>query len=186
MKTKVLHVVDKYGYGGVETVVDALVRNFVDASIEPHYLYLRNTKVKKVSQGMNEHVHEYGKFSALPVFAIAKFIFCQNIKIVHTHHRKGFYIAQLLSLFYSSVKFIHHEHGDILVENNFYTTFFRFFSKRIDLVICVSTHNRDELIRKTGIDRNKLLVTIYHTDDEAANFWKKIAGLNDDKIIKCL
>ena len=35
-----------------------------------------------------------------------------------------------------------------------------------------------------GIDKKRLYVTVYHEDDEAFNFWKKIAGLGDDKIIK--
>ena len=35
-----------------------------------------------------------------------------------------------------------------------------------------------------GIDKNKLYVTVFHKDDEAFNFWKKIAGLNDDRIIR--
>jgi len=35
-----------------------------------------------------------------------------------------------------------------------------------------------------GLDKDKLLVTIYHTDDEAFNLWKKIAGLHDDRIIR--
>ena len=35
-----------------------------------------------------------------------------------------------------------------------------------------------------GIDKNKLYVTVYHEDDEAFNFWKKIAGFNDDRIIR--
>jgi alanyl-tRNA synthetase len=35
-----------------------------------------------------------------------------------------------------------------------------------------------------GIPREKLCVTVYHTDDEAFNLWKKIAGLPDDKIIR--
>lgn len=35
-----------------------------------------------------------------------------------------------------------------------------------------------------GIDKNRLYVTVYHEDDEAFNFWKKIAGFNDDKIIR--
>ena len=30
----------------------------------------------------------------------------------------------------------------------------------------------------------KLLVTVYHTDDEAYQFWKKIAGLPDEKIVR--
>ncbi|MDG1286444.1 MAG: alanine--tRNA ligase [Rickettsiales bacterium] len=35
-----------------------------------------------------------------------------------------------------------------------------------------------------GLDKSKMLVTVYHTDDEAINLWKKIAGLSDDRIIK--
>ncbi|MFX0544382.1 alanine--tRNA ligase [Roseovarius sp. S1116L3] len=40
------------------------------------------------------------------------------------------------------------------------------------------------LTRDFGIDKSKLLVTVYHTDDEAANIWKKVAGLSDDRIIR--
>jgi alanyl-tRNA synthetase len=35
-----------------------------------------------------------------------------------------------------------------------------------------------------GIAKDRLCVTVYHTDDEAASLWKKIAGLGDDKIIR--
>ncbi|MFW5881307.1 MAG: alanine--tRNA ligase [Roseicyclus sp.] len=42
-----------------------------------------------------------------------------------------------------------------------------------------------ELLTKDfGIDASKLLVTVYHTDDEAAAIWKKVAGLPDEKIIR--
>ena len=35
-----------------------------------------------------------------------------------------------------------------------------------------------------GLDKNRLYVTVFHEDDETFNFWKKIAGFSDDKIIK--
>ncbi|MBA33267.1 MAG: alanine--tRNA ligase [Candidatus Pelagibacter sp.] len=35
-----------------------------------------------------------------------------------------------------------------------------------------------------GLDKNRLYVTVFHEDDEAFNFWKKIAGFSDDKIIR--
>ena len=35
-----------------------------------------------------------------------------------------------------------------------------------------------------ALPKDKLLVTVYHTDDEAADLWKKIAGLTDDRIIR--
>ena len=42
-----------------------------------------------------------------------------------------------------------------------------------------------ELLTKDfGIPKDKLLVTVYHTDEEAADLWKKVAGLTDDRIIR--
>ncbi len=42
-----------------------------------------------------------------------------------------------------------------------------------------------ELITKEfGLNKDKLLVTVYHTDDEAAAIWKKVAGFSDDRIIR--
>ncbi|WP_415276035.1 alanine--tRNA ligase [Candidatus Pelagibacter sp. Uisw_116] len=40
------------------------------------------------------------------------------------------------------------------------------------------------IIKEFGIDKNRLYVTVYHDDEEAFNFWKKIAGFSDDRIIK--
>ncbi len=35
-----------------------------------------------------------------------------------------------------------------------------------------------------GLPAEKLLVTVYHEDEEAAGLWRKIAGLDDDRIIR--
>ncbi|MDH3263413.1 MAG: alanine--tRNA ligase [Paracoccaceae bacterium] len=40
------------------------------------------------------------------------------------------------------------------------------------------------LTRDFGIPKEKLLVTIYHTDEEAAAIWKKVAGLPEERIIR--
>ncbi len=40
------------------------------------------------------------------------------------------------------------------------------------------------LTKEIGLDKSKLLVTVYHTDDEAAELWRKIAGLKDEDIIR--
>lgn len=42
----------------------------------------------------------------------------------------------------------------------------------------------DLLTKEFGIDASKLLVTVYHTDDEAVEIWKNHAGLSDDRIIR--
>ncbi|MEN2979391.1 alanine--tRNA ligase [Tistrella bauzanensis] len=38
--------------------------------------------------------------------------------------------------------------------------------------------------REFGLPKDRLLVTVYHTDDDAAALWRKIAGLGDDRIIR--
>jgi alanyl-tRNA synthetase len=42
-----------------------------------------------------------------------------------------------------------------------------------------------ELLTKDfGLPKDKLTVTVYHTDDEAAAIWKKVAGLPEERIIR--
>ncbi|MGI3169047.1 alanine--tRNA ligase [Pseudooceanicola sp. C21-150M6] len=42
-----------------------------------------------------------------------------------------------------------------------------------------------ELVTKEfGIPKDRLLVTVYQSDDEAAEIWKKVAGISDDRIIR--
>lgn len=40
------------------------------------------------------------------------------------------------------------------------------------------------LTKDFDLPKEKLYVTVYHDDEEAANLWKKIAGLKEDRIIK--
>ena len=40
------------------------------------------------------------------------------------------------------------------------------------------------ITKEFGIDKNRLYVTVFNEDDEAYNFWKKIAGFSDDRIIR--
>jgi len=40
------------------------------------------------------------------------------------------------------------------------------------------------LTKDYGLPKEKLLVTVYHDDDEAAGHWKKIAGLPEERIIR--
>jgi len=46
------------------------------------------------------------------------------------------------------------------------------------------THAWTLLTREWGLNPDKLTVTVYHTDDQAYDLWKKIAGLPDSRIIR--
>ncbi|MBL0717714.1 MAG: alanine--tRNA ligase [Alphaproteobacteria bacterium] len=40
------------------------------------------------------------------------------------------------------------------------------------------------LTKELKLDKDRLLVTVHHTDDESAKLWSKVAGLNDSDIIR--
>ena len=40
------------------------------------------------------------------------------------------------------------------------------------------------LTKEFGLPKEKLAVTIFHTDEEAYNIWKNVSGLSDDRIIR--
>ena len=40
------------------------------------------------------------------------------------------------------------------------------------------------ITQEFGLDKKRLLVTVYHDDEQAFALWKKIAGLSDDRIIR--
>ncbi len=46
------------------------------------------------------------------------------------------------------------------------------------------THAWNLVTKEFGLKKDKLLITVYSDDEEAATLWKKIAGLKDDKIIR--
>ena len=46
------------------------------------------------------------------------------------------------------------------------------------------THAWTLLTREWGLPKDKLIATVYHTDDEAFALWQKIAGLPEDRIIR--
>ncbi|MEQ1789218.1 MAG: alanine--tRNA ligase [Rickettsiales bacterium] len=45
-------------------------------------------------------------------------------------------------------------------------------------------HAWNLLTKDFALDKEKLYVTVYHTDDEAFNIWKKLTGFSDSKIIR--
>ena len=46
------------------------------------------------------------------------------------------------------------------------------------------THAWTLLTRDFGLAADRLMVTVYHTDDQAFDLWKKIAGLPDNRIVR--
>jgi len=177
---KILHIVDKYGFGGVETIIYQLIEKFKQKNTKTYYLFLRDRKFKKKIKKKNIFIEDFKKFDPInPLKKIKKIINEKKINTIHTHSRKGFYLAYLLGKIFKKIKFIHHEHGDILQKNPIYSTVFRLFSKRINLVIAVSKTAKKKLIEKAKINPKKIKVLYNFVDLE--RFSKKNIKINVNK-----
>src|SRR5262249_18779148 len=40
------------------------------------------------------------------------------------------------------------------------------------------------LVKDFGLDKKRLVITVYHTDEDAYRIWKKLTGFSDDKILR--
>lgn len=155
---RILHIVDKYGFGGVESIVDTLINNFNVPDFEMFYYFLRQPTDKCIFFRENVIVKDYSKFNLYPLINLVNLINRKKIDLIQTHHRKGFYLAVVLSFIFPRVKFVHQEHGDILVKNKIYELVFYFVRNRINGVICVSDYTKKILSQKSKISEKKLFV----------------------------
>ena len=179
---KILHIIDKYGLGGVESIIYQLIENFNNKQIECSYLFLRDCNIKKRIYRKNVIIKDYSKFSLIkPLRDISKIINKKNINVIHTHHRKGFYLSYILSNKFPKIKFIHHEHGDIFPKNLFYVKIMNLFSKRINLIIAVSQSVKNELIKKENLKPNKIKVLHNFVDPNKFNRKNIKVNINKEK-----
>src|SRR3990172_7957374 len=40
------------------------------------------------------------------------------------------------------------------------------------------------VVKEYGLDKKRLVITVYHEDDEAHRIWKKLTGFSDDKLVR--
>lgn len=155
---KVLQILDKYSFGGVETIAYSMINNFSCENIINYYYFLRNPKSKKEIIKDKAYIGNSAVWSIYPLFRIMVMVLREKIDILHAHQRKGFYIICVLSLFFTSKKFIYHEHGDIFFRKPVYQLCLRIFSKMLNQIIVASEMGKKELQRKTKIDDGKIVV----------------------------
>ncbi len=156
-KIGILHIIDKYGHGGVERIIYNLIDNYKSEKYILSYIFLRNLNNKDLIYTQNISIKDYNKYDLIsPIKDIVNYIKENNIKVIHTHHRKGFYLAYILSFKYKDITFIHHEHSDIVPRNYIYTTIINRSIKKNFNYITVSNFLKNMLIEKTKLDSKNI------------------------------
>lgn len=189
-KIGVLHIIDKYSFGGVESVIFNLIENFSSKKFNLYFYFLRDLGNRKKISGENITIGNYSKFNPFALSKLAQFIKSNKIKIIHTHHRKGFYLAFILSLFIK-FKWVHHEHGDILINNYFYKLIVKLSKKKIDLFIAVSKGVYEKLLaskvssKKINLLYNSVDLSRFNKKNNRFNFKsrREMIGLKKEDFV---
>lgn len=155
---RVLHIVDKFGIGGVQKVVQGLMENFKSRDFEAHFYFLRDPGMPGKRAGQNVDIKNYSKYSFLPLLDLFRAVRKGNYLILHTHQRKGFYLASFLSLLQPRLRHVHHEHGDILLGYRGYLLMMKLRWRGIARLIAVSDHVKRHILSTVRDDPTKIVV----------------------------
>lgn len=178
MKANILHITDKYSYGGVETIVYKLIETFNSENVELNYLFLRDLKNKEHIINSNIFIKNYSKISFLqPLFEINQLLNLKKVKILHTHHRKGFYLSLIISFFRKDLIYIHHEHSDIVPNNPIYSNACKLAQKRGFRFIAVSKFLAKSLEKKAEIETSNITILPNFVD---LQYFKQASFLEKD------
>jgi glycosyltransferase involved in cell wall biosynthesis len=155
---RVLHIVDKFGIGGVQKVVQGLLENFKSPHVEAHFYFLRDPGMPGKRTREDIVIRNYAKYSPLPLLDLCHTVRRKNIHILHTHQRKGFYLASVLGLLLPEIKHIHQEHGDLLLGYRGYTLMMKLRWSGIARLVAVSEHVKRHILHIVRDDPAKVVV----------------------------
>ncbi len=166
----VLFLVDKTGFGGVQTIANKLIESKIKG-VNMYYFFLRDVDhkfgTKKFDKSNVFYSKSKSRYGIKSFFELKNLIKKYNIDILHMNGDKStLYGCLMKSFFLPNLKIIHHEHSGIFTENKIYHKMLKLFSKKIDLFIAVSFSTKNELMRKSEIPRKKIRVVYNFVDLE--------------------
>jgi len=165
MSIKILHVIDHLGIGGAQTVIKNLVENTDDKKFKIFICALRTNPSSVLIKNQTINLR-YGKYNPCSIFAIMKLCREYDIDILHAHLQKSI-INCLLVSYLRTIPLIVHEHGAIFRKGLFFSIYkllLKLFHRKANVIIANSQATAQELMKKTGIEGNKIKV-IYNGID---------------------
>jgi glycosyltransferase involved in cell wall biosynthesis len=162
-KKRVLYLVDKSGFGGVQTIAYTLIERGVFEDVEMFFFFLRNINTRfKMEDIVKPNVY-YSKssrrYSLLPFFEILKMVRRRKVDILHLNGNKSVIFGVLLKmLFFPRLRLVAHEHGGVFDYTTWYPLFLKLSRRWIDLFVTVSNYRKKFLVSRSDIDPDRVRV----------------------------
>lgn len=150
---RVLYLVDKSGFGGVQTIAYTLIRHLVDEQIEMDFFFLRNINDRFGMEDRCEPNVFYSRakwrYSLRPFFEILRFVREKKVTILHLNGNKSIILGLVIKkFFHPTIKIIAHEHGGVFDYSRWYAAFLKIFSGYFDLFITISNYRKQFLVKR--------------------------------------
>ncbi|KGK98397.1 hypothetical protein LI82_11895 [Methanococcoides methylutens] len=167
-KLKVLHIIDHMGLGGAQNIVKGIIEKDGDTE---HLLYvLRKSSINIQSNGNIFYRKSNNKYDVFSFFELKKIIRNENVKILHCHLQKSFFMGYLLKkLCFRDILLIFHEHGQIFRNGILYPLFLNLAQKKVDMFIAVSGATNKKLLTDAKICVSKCNTLINFVDTDTFN-----------------
>lgn len=162
-KINVLFIVDKSGFGGVQTIAYELMKSRFPEGINIYYYFLRNINEKfsmdNISMDNVIYSKSKNRYDWTSFFEVKKIIINKKIDVLHLNGNKSLIFGILLKkMYFSNIKIINHEHGGIFDNKEWYFKILHFGKEQIDLFICLSKYRKRLIIKKSQINPDKIRI----------------------------
>lgn len=167
---KVLFVVDKSGFGGIQTIATTLMQHNVGDEVQMCYFFLRNINdrfgMKDIDRPDVFYSHSSGRCSLLPFFELCRLIRDQGVDILHLNGNKSIFLGALAKTLYPRLKIVAHEHGGVFDHRGWYLYVIRRLAGMVDLFVSLSQYRKSLLMRRCHIPQKKIRI-LYNFVDPA-------------------
>ena len=160
-KRNVLFLVDKTGFGGVQTIANKLIESKMKG-VNMYYFFLRDVDYKFGTKKIKKPNVFYSKcksrYSINSFFELKNLVKEKNIDIIHMNGNKSILFGILIKIFIPYVKTIAHEHGGKFDDKNLNFISLSLLKKYLDKFIFLSQFRKEKIKKMTGIKEEKTLV----------------------------
>jgi glycosyltransferase involved in cell wall biosynthesis len=152
-KIGVLYLVDKSGFGGVQTIAYSLMRHLDDKQIEVDFFFLRNINDRFSMEDIKSSNVFYSKaqhrYSLRPFFEILHLIRAKKAAVLHLNGNKSIMFGLVIKkFFYPKITIIAHEHGGVFDYSAWFALFLRIFRRHVDLFVTISNFRKRFLVER--------------------------------------
>ncbi len=180
---KVLHLIDTLWLGGAQTMQRCYFEN-QEANTDIYLYVLRRSSPQLVIQHKNVVVYNsFSRYSLIPILSLRKYIKDNQIGVLHCHLLRSHLFGYILKrFFFRDLKFVIHEHGDIIANRRLSAAVLKMARNEASVFITCSGFLKKILVNKIKVSSSNVTVLYNFVDPKRFRPGKLRDSISDFRI----